>query len=135
MLFSRRPLAAAFHLAPLSPPLLLFFASASSSCSPAASAAAASVSGSRGTYALLPCIREDFLCRVRILPTLLVRFSCYLTGFSRARCSALYTSDLTQTLTVVSKEFPNRVCGFHWVTRCTLASRDAMPRLWIFVGI
>ncbi|ONM09846.1 Cytosolic purine 5-nucleotidase [Zea mays] len=51
MLFSRRPLAAAFHLAPLSPPLLLFFASASSSCSPAASAAAASVSGSRGCTA------------------------------------------------------------------------------------
>ncbi|CAD6206856.1 unnamed protein product [Miscanthus lutarioriparius] len=51
MLFSRRPLAAALHLAPLPPPLLLFFASASSSCSPAA-AAAASASGSRGCTAV-----------------------------------------------------------------------------------
>nr|CAB3498009.1 unnamed protein product [Digitaria exilis] len=49
MLFCRRPLAAALHLAPLSPPLLLFFASASSSCSPTAAASAA---GSRGCSAV-----------------------------------------------------------------------------------
>uniref|UniRef100_A0A8R7QLG8 Cytosolic purine 5'-nucleotidase n=1 Tax=Triticum urartu TaxID=4572 RepID=A0A8R7QLG8_TRIUA len=40
-MLSRRPLAAALRLAPLSPPLLLFFASSSSSCSsPTASASA-----------------------------------------------------------------------------------------------
>ncbi|WVZ60744.1 hypothetical protein U9M48_010725 [Paspalum notatum var. saurae] len=49
MLFSRRPLAAALHLAPLSPPLLLLFASASSACSPAS---AASQAGPRGCSAV-----------------------------------------------------------------------------------
>ncbi|GJM96782.1 hypothetical protein PR202_ga13648 [Eleusine coracana subsp. coracana] len=49
MLISRRPLAAALRLAPLSPPLLLFFASASSSSS---SPAAATSSSPRGCSAV-----------------------------------------------------------------------------------
>lgn len=64
---------------------------------------------------------------------------CYLTGLTGARCSVLYISDLTQTSMVVSKgvrgstPLPSRVCGFHWVTRITLASRDGMQRLWEIV--
>ncbi|VAI37259.1 unnamed protein product [Triticum turgidum subsp. durum] len=53
-MLSRRPLAAALRLAPLSPPLLLFFASSSSSSSSPASCSspAASASGPRGCSAL-----------------------------------------------------------------------------------
>lgn len=73
----------------------------------------------------------------RAVPVLFDRFDCremfYLT--------VLYISDFTQTSMVVSKgfrgstPFPSRVCGFHQVARITLASRDGMQRLWIFVGI
>uniref|UniRef100_A0A453LX31 Cytosolic purine 5'-nucleotidase n=1 Tax=Aegilops tauschii subsp. strangulata TaxID=200361 RepID=A0A453LX31_AEGTS len=51
-MLSRRPLAAALRLAPLSPPLLLFFASSSSSSPASCSSPAASASGPRGCSAL-----------------------------------------------------------------------------------